>query len=141
METEVKTETRDETGGCCAPQGAAGNAVPRDDEAIVDRVRERYGDIALESTGCGCGNAGTGGVAEDEVARRIGYVGEEVKELPEEANLGHASALIDELHNSDFPIPGHALVDLQFESSLTRFVESRRLYHCTVTFKGLTVSD
>ncbi len=52
-----------------------------------------------------------------------------------------ASALIDELHNSDFPIPGHALVDLQFESSVTRFVESRRLYHCTVTFKGLTVSD
>ena len=88
METEVKTETRDETGGCCAPQGAAGNAVPRDDEAIVDRVRERYGDIALESTGCGCGNAGTGGVAEDEVARRIGYAGEELKALPEEANLG-----------------------------------------------------
>lgn len=52
-----------------------------------------------------------------------------------------ASALIDELHNADFPVQGHALVDLQFESSTTRYIASRRLYHCTLTFKGLTVSD
>ena len=52
-----------------------------------------------------------------------------------------ASALIEELHNADFPVQGHALVDLQFESSATRYVALRRLYHCTLTFKGLTVSD
>ena len=88
MDTEVKTETRDKTGGCCASQGEARGVVPQDDESIVDRVRERYGDIARESMGCGCGNAATGGVAEDEVARRIGYAGDELKELPQEANLG-----------------------------------------------------
>lgn len=52
-----------------------------------------------------------------------------------------AAALVDELHDADFPVPGHALVDLQFDSSETRFSEPEAAYHCQLTFKGLTVSD
>ena len=52
-----------------------------------------------------------------------------------------AGAVIDRLHNADFPIPGHALVDMQFESSETRYKEESDLFHCRLTFKGLTVSD
>ena len=52
-----------------------------------------------------------------------------------------AGAVIDRLHNADFPIPGHALVDMQFASSETRYQEDRGLFHCRLTFKALTVSD
>lgn len=52
-----------------------------------------------------------------------------------------ASAVINLLHNADFPIPGHALVDLQFESAETRYRKDKGAYHCLIRFKGLTVSD
>lgn len=52
-----------------------------------------------------------------------------------------AGAIIDALHDADFPVPGHALVDLQFESSETRYIEERGLFHCRLRFKALTVSD
>jgi len=52
-----------------------------------------------------------------------------------------AGALIDRLHNADFPVTGHALVDMQFASSETRYKEERGLFHCRLTFKALTVSD
>lgn len=52
-----------------------------------------------------------------------------------------AGAVIDRLHDADFSIPGHALVDMQFASSETRYREDRALFHCRLTFKALTVSD
>ena len=52
-----------------------------------------------------------------------------------------ASAVINLLHDADFPIPGHALVDLQFESAETRYRKDRGAYHCHIRFKGLTVAD
>ncbi len=52
-----------------------------------------------------------------------------------------AAAIIERLHDADLKIPGHALVDLQFESSETRLVEENETYHCRLVFKGLTVSD
>lgn len=52
-----------------------------------------------------------------------------------------ASMVIELLHDADLPLPGHALVDLQFESSETRHIPASDQYHCLLTFKGLTVSD
>lgn len=52
-----------------------------------------------------------------------------------------AGALIDRLHNADFPVAGHALVDLQFSNSETRYLEEQGIFHCRLSFKALTVSD
>ena len=65
-----------------------------------------------------------------------------------------AGEIINLLHDADLPVPGHALVDMQFESSETRHIigegkgegagqgdEGEGPYHCLLTFKGLTVSD
>ena len=52
-----------------------------------------------------------------------------------------AGAVIDRLHDADFPIAGHALVDMQFSSSETRYMEEEGRFYCRLTFKALTVSD
>ena len=74
-----------------------------------------------------------------------------------------AAAIINLLHDADLPVPGHALVDMQFESSETRHLAGtsrgngqgdgaavdgekgngadQGACHCLLTFKGLTVSD
>ena len=52
-----------------------------------------------------------------------------------------AALVIERLHNADLPIPGHALVDLQFESSETRHWQEKHLEHCRLEFSALTVSD
>ena len=52
-----------------------------------------------------------------------------------------AASIIDVLHDADLPLPGHALIDLQFEESETRFEEADGSYRCKLRFKGLTVAD
>ena len=52
-----------------------------------------------------------------------------------------AGAIIDRLHNADFPVIGHALVDLQFTDSETRYLQEKGIFHCRLHFKALTVSD
>lgn len=52
-----------------------------------------------------------------------------------------AAAIISHLDNADFDIPGHALLDYQFESSVTRYIEATRSYSTTLYFTGLTVRD
>ena len=51
------------------------------------------------------------------------------------------AAIIGVLHNADFPIVGHALVDMQFEKSETRYIESIKGYQTIIHFKSLTVCD
>jgi len=52
-----------------------------------------------------------------------------------------AGCVIDRLHDADFPVPGHALVDLQFSSSETRYLQEKGVFHTKMAFKALTVSD
>ena len=52
-----------------------------------------------------------------------------------------ASLIIERLHDADFPISGHALVDLQFEQSQTRYLEDIQCFQTLLDFKGLTVCD
>ena len=61
------------------------------DEEIRKAVRESYGKIAVkETTGCGPANScGCGcGSTQDTVSKAIGYSDEELKAVPEGANLG-----------------------------------------------------
>lgn len=73
---------------------------------------------------------------EHELLLHLWTVGEGADAAKEAAGL-----VIDRLHNADFRLPGHALVDLQFESSETRFDEGRQAWHCKLRFKALTVAD
>lgn len=52
-----------------------------------------------------------------------------------------ASRIIGLLHDADLPIPGHALIELEFVSSETRSFERAGLEHSRLMFHGLTVSD
>jgi len=52
-----------------------------------------------------------------------------------------AAMIINTLHDTDLILPGHALVDMQFERSDISECEKRRQCHATVSFKTLTVSD
>jgi Protein of unknown function (DUF3168) len=58
-----------------------------------------------------------------------------------EASKAAAGEIIDRLHNADFRLAGHTLVDLQFESAETRFHPDRQAWHCRLRFKALTVAD
>ena len=52
-----------------------------------------------------------------------------------------AGAIIDRLHNADFPVTGHALVDLQFSNSETRYLQEKGVFQCHLRFRALTVND
>jgi SAM-dependent methyltransferase len=66
-----------------------GKVVDRSDpERVVDRVRERYGDIA-RSGGGGCGpSAGCCGSGKQAIAINLGYSTAQLELLPDGANLG-----------------------------------------------------
>lgn len=52
-----------------------------------------------------------------------------------------SAAVIERLHDADFPLPGHALIELEFECSETRCDPATAREHCRLVFKALTVSD
>ncbi|WP_150006814.1 tail completion protein gp17 [Iodidimonas nitroreducens] len=52
-----------------------------------------------------------------------------------------AALVIERLHDADFPIPGHALIELQFECSETYAADKNGITSCRMFFKALTVSD
>lgn len=52
-----------------------------------------------------------------------------------------SSAIIGVLHNADFPVNGHALVDMQFEKSETKYLEDCKCFQSVIYFKALTVCD
>ena len=59
----------------------------------------------------------------------------------EEATRRLSAAIIARLHDADLEIPGHALIELVFESSETRHDAESQCYHCRFRFHALTVSD
>jgi arsenite methyltransferase len=95
--------------------------VPTDPEAVVAKVRERYGRIATgEVTGCGCscGAADT----EQAIAKGIGYGAEELGALPAEANLGlGCGAPIGFLALQ----PGETVLDLGSGAGIDAFLAAR----------------
>jgi SAM-dependent methyltransferase len=80
--------------GCCAPSCCASDTDvreerPRPAEALVEKVRERYGRIAAGgATGC-CGPQGASvSGPEEAVSRGAGYDPADLAAVPEGANLG-----------------------------------------------------
>ena len=61
------------------------DTLPSRPEAIVEKVRERYGKIA-DSGGSCCGSSC--GSVEDTVAERLGYDSAQLEGVPDGANLG-----------------------------------------------------
>lgn len=49
--------------------------------------------------------------------------------------------LMELIHNAEFNMDGHVLIDFQFSSSETRYIESSEKYHCKMTFKAITIAD
>jgi SAM-dependent methyltransferase len=97
--------------------------VPNSAEAVVSKVRERYGRIAtgeIAGCGCGCGPAD----AEAVIAQGVGYRTNELAELPEEANLGlGCGAPIAPLA----PQPGETVVDLGSGAGIDAFLAARQV--------------
>jgi len=58
---------------------------------------------------------------------------------PEAAEL--AEAVTGVLHDADLPLPGHALISLEFERSESRRESETGQGACRMIFKALTVSD
>lgn len=94
VETLPQTLTGDSTmsdrpccdDSCCPPAAP----VPPDADAVRDQVREGYARIA--QTGC-CGPSGGGccgatAFTPEQLARAIGYTGEELAAMPEGSNMG-----------------------------------------------------
>jgi len=52
-----------------------------------------------------------------------------------------AEAVTDRLQDADLPIPGHALIELQFERSETRSCDKSGISSCRMVFRALTVED
>jgi len=93
-------------------------------EAVVDKVRERYGKIASgEISGCGC-SCGANADLEQAVAVGLGYAGEEVANVPEEANLGlGCGAPVAALA----PAPGETILDLGSGGGIDVFLAAPRV--------------
>ena len=60
----------------------------KDKKRMKENVKEAYGKIARAKGGCECGLAGTCGTDTGQFAKSIGYTEEELKNIPQEANLG-----------------------------------------------------
>jgi len=52
-----------------------------------------------------------------------------------------AAAVTERLHDADLPLPGHALIELQFERSESRFLDEDDIAACQMVFRALTVED
>jgi len=51
------------------------------------------------------------------------------------------TAVTSSLHGADFPVRGHALIEMSFESSRTRQSSDGGSGRCEMFFRALTVSD
>jgi len=61
---------------------------------------------------------------------------------PRDVELGAlAAAVTERLHDADLPLPGHALIELQFERSESRFLDEDDIAACQMVFRALTVED
>mgnify|MGYP005854414665 CR=1 FL=1 len=65
-----------------------------------------------------------------------------LRTTPQDAEIGAlAAAVTGRLHDADLPIPGHALIELQFERSETRSFDEDGIASCRLLFRALTVED
>jgi len=98
------------------------NSTTSKSEEMVAEVRNRYGRIAAgKISGCGCG---VGAGCENEVSVGLGYVADELAQLPDEANLGlGCGAPLGFLALE----PGETVLDLGSGAGIDAFIAARRV--------------
>jgi arsenite methyltransferase len=90
-------------------------------EAIKSAVRERYGSIAVEGSGCGTSCCGT---SEAELSQALGYTAEELAGAPAEANLGLGSG--NPVAAAELE-PGETVLDLGSGGGLDCFIAGSKV--------------
>jgi SAM-dependent methyltransferase len=99
----------------------------RDSEAVRQTVREGYGKIAASGGSC-CGPTptccGSTPLASEELARHIGYSGEELAALPDGANLGLSCGNPNALADLR---PGEVVLDLGAGGGFDVFIAGRKV--------------
>lgn len=98
--------------------------LPGDDEAVVEKVRQRYGIFASAGTSC-CGPQPTGccGTVGD-VASKLGYKAVDLDLLPEGANLGLGCGA--PLEHLDLE-PGETVLDLGSGAGIDALIAARKV--------------
>ena len=97
--------------------------LPADDEAVVEKVRQRYAGLAKTASSC-CGGGSTTATEPRATAGRIGYSAAELDTVPAKANLGlGCGAPIDGLALR----PGETVLDLGSGPGLDAFLAARRV--------------
>jgi SAM-dependent methyltransferase len=97
--------------------------IPESSDAVVDRVRERYGKIA-EGRSSGCCSPVDAKVAERWTSERVGYDRGELEAVPEGANLGLGCGA--PMRHLD-PQPGEVVLDLGSGGGLDAFLAAERV--------------
>lgn len=103
---------------------APDSAVPaKEQEELVSKVREKYGEIARTSSSC-CGPSDCGTETGDPVSISIGYDAKALETVPDEANLGlGCGAPIDHLALQ----PGETVLDLGSGPGLDAFLAAQHV--------------
>jgi len=102
-------------------------AVPADGEAVRQKVREGYGQIATGGSSC-CGNGsaccGTAPADAEQLAQHIGYTPEELAALPEGTNMGLSCGNPTALAALQ---PGEVVLDLGAGGGFDVFIAGRKV--------------
>jgi SAM-dependent methyltransferase len=97
----------------------------QDSEAVRQKIRDGYGEIARSGSGC-CGSrsssCGTSPVASDQLAKHIGYSHQELAALPEGSNLGLSCGNPNALASLQ---PGEVVLDLGSGAGFDAFIAGR----------------
>ena len=101
-------------------------------ETIRTAVRERYGSIAVEGTGCGPSCCGT---SEAALSEAIGYTAEDLAGAPAEANLGLGSG--NPVAAADLK-PGETVLDLGSGGGLDCFIAASKVVRRAAELGGDT---
>lgn len=97
----------------------------QDSEAVRQKVRDGYSEIARSGSGC-CGSRsssrGASPVATDQLAKHIGYSQQELSALPDGANLGLSCGNPNALASLQ---PGEVVLDLGSGAGFDAFIAGR----------------
>jgi len=99
--------------------------VPVDDDSIVQKVRERYGEIAEQSGSCCAPSTGSSCCAPAEkVSEQLGYNPEDLAALPEGADLGLGCGA--PIHHLKLQ-PGETVLDLGSGAGVDVFIAAQQV--------------
>lgn len=91
---------------------------------LREQVREEYARVARARSGCGCGASCCGAGAPGEIARAVGYAEEDLKKLPDGADMGLSCGNPLALAGLR---PGEVVLDLGSGGGFDVFLAARRV--------------